>query len=210
MLFDQMASFSRRTESHANQAGRIPVEIEDMFSQQARRMTEAADAIENALTDLNATDGGQVSAVNLVKQLNDGAASLYEKGRQCRINMIKKQPPTAARVQWLQDQGLVDIVRIPGRTRLKGQRKDFLEEYEIRERVAGDSKGVLWYAHFHYPKPDTPIDGYTAAHLKTVSQRKLGSGFEMKTAPSNNELIEIYRSEISPQLAKALFLPSKN
>ncbi len=93
MLFDQMASFSRRTESHANQAGRIPVEIEDMFSQQARRMTEAADAIENALTDLNATDGGQVSAVNLVKQLNDGAASLYEKGRQCRINMIKNNHP---------------------------------------------------------------------------------------------------------------------
>lgn len=210
MLFEQMASFSRRTESHANQAGRIPVEIEDMFNQQARRMTEAAGAIEKALTDLNATDGGQVSAVNLVKQLNEGAASLYEKGRQCRINMIKKQPPTAARVQWLQDQGLVDIVRIPGRTRLKGQRKDFLEEYEIRERAAGDSKGGLWYAHFHYPKPDTPADGYTAAHLKTVSQRKLGSGFEMKTAPSNNELIEIYRSEISPQLAKALFLTSKN
>lgn len=207
ILLDQMPAFSRRTESHANQAGRIPVEIEEMFNQQARRMKQAAEAIEKALTDLNATDGGQTSAVDLVRQLNEGAAGLYEQGRQARISMIKKQPPTAARVQWLHEKGLVEIVRVPGRSRLKGQRKDFLEEYEIRERAAGDSKGVLWYAHFHYPKADTPADGYTAAHLKTASQRKLGSAFEMKTAPSSSELIAIYRSEISPQLAKALFLP---
>ncbi|MGY2262070.1 hypothetical protein [Pseudomonas sp. SDO55104_S430] len=205
ILFDQLQAFTRRTEAHANQPGRIPVEIEEMFNQQAHRMTQAADGIEKALTDLNATDGGQVSAVDLAKQLNESAANLYEKGRQTRISMTKRQPPTAARVQWLHDKGLVEIVKVPGRNRLKGLRKDYLEEYEIRER--GDGKDhVLWYAHFHYPKPDTPADGYTAAHLKTASQRKLGGGFDLRTATSNSELIAIYRSEISPQLAKALFL----
>ncbi|HEF4759167.1 TPA: hypothetical protein SAN82_001576 [Pseudomonas putida] len=208
-LLDQLESFTRRTELHANQAGRIPVEIEEMFNLQALRMTEAANAIEQALTDLNATDGGSVSAVELVKQLNDAATTLGEKGRLTRISMTKRQPPTAARVEWLQDKGLVDIVRTPGRNRLKGPRKDFLEEYEIRERdtgadKAGDGTGaVLWYAHFHYPSPDTPAEGYTAAHLKTAAQRKLGGGFDT----SNSELIAIYRSEISPQLARALFLP---
>lgn len=214
-LLDQLPAFTRRTESHANQAGRIPVEIEELFNQQARRMTEAADTLEQALTDLNATDGGPVSAVSLARQLNDGATALYEQGRLTRINMIKRQPPTAARVQWLHAQGLVDIVRIPGRQRLKGVRKDFLEEYEIRVRDTatkpghGPSKGAaLWYAHFHYPRIDTPVDGYTAAHLKTAVQRKLGGGFDLRKASSNNEIIEIYRSEISPPLARSLFLPA--
>ncbi|MHC8398141.1 dermonecrotic toxin domain-containing protein [Pseudomonas sp. MDT1-17] len=217
-LFDQLQPFTRRTESHANQAGRIPVEIEEMFNQQARRMTEAANAIDKALTDMNATDGGPVSAALLAKQLNEGATGLYEKGRLTRISMIKRQPPTAARVEWLQREGLVDIVKTPGRNRLKGHRKDFLEEYEIHERGTGSGSGIgkagdgsgalLWYAHFHYPKLETPAESYTAAHLKTASQRMLGGGFDLKTATSSNELIAIYRSEISPQLAKALFLPT--
>ena len=214
-LIDQLQPFTRRTETHANQVGRIPAEIEEMFNQQARRMTDAADAIDNALIDLNATDSGQGSAVGLAKQLNDEASILYDKGRLTRISMIKRQPPTAARVEWLHAEGLVNIVKNPGRTRLKGSKKDFLEEYEIRERgnpkdtAAGEGNGaVLWYAHFHYPKLDTPSEGYTAAHLKTASQRRLGGGFDLRTTTSNNDMIAIYRSEISPQLARALFLPT--
>ncbi|MCX2543489.1 DUF6543 domain-containing protein [Pseudomonas sp. COW5] len=211
-LIDQLEPFLRRTETHALQDGRIPVEIEEMFNQQATRMREAAEAIENALTDLNATEGGPDSAVTLTRQLSEGAAQLIKKGRLTRISMIKRQPPTAARIEWLQGEGLVKIVKIPGRKPLKGNRKDFLEEYEIRERVekadkkAESSGAVLWYAHFHYPRPDAPASGYTAAHLKTASQRRLGGGFDLRSATSNSELIAIYRSEISPRLAMALFL----
>ncbi|MHC8289870.1 dermonecrotic toxin domain-containing protein [Pseudomonas sp. XS1P51] len=202
-LLDQLEPFTRRTEAHANRAGRIPVEIEEIFHQQASRMEEAAEAIEQALTDKNATDSGPGSAVNLAKQLNEGATTLYEKGRLTRIRMTKLQPPTAARVEWLHSKGLVNIVKTPGRSRLKGHRKDYLEEYEIRDSATND---VIWYAHFHYPKPETAAEGYTAAHLKTVSQRTLGGAFDLRTATTNNELIAIYRSEISPQLAKTLFL----
>jgi hypothetical protein len=42
--------------------------------------------------------------------------------------------------------------------------------------------------------------------LKTEAQRTLGGAFDLRTV-SNNELIAIYRSEISPQLARSLFLP---
>ncbi|WP_433737883.1 hypothetical protein [Pseudomonas putida] len=210
ILLDQLQAFIQRTETHANQAGRIPVEIEEMFKQHAERMTQAAQAIEQALIDQNVTDGGQVSAVKLTKQLNDEAINLGEKGRLTRIGMIKRQPPTAARVEWLHSNGLADIVKVPGRNRLKGYRKDFLEEYEIREIGNGKDGGsgaVLWYAHFHYPKLETPADGFTVAHLKTASQRKLGGGFDLRADTPNSELIAIYRSEISPQLAKSLFLP---
>jgi hypothetical protein len=42
--------------------------------------------------------------------------------------------------------------------------------------------------------------------LKTESQRTLGGAFDLRTAGNNNEMIAIYRSEISPQLARSLFL----
>jgi hypothetical protein len=203
-LLAELEPFTRRTEEHAKRPGRIPVEIEDMFSQRARRMEEAADAIEKALIDLNVTDAGPVSAVGVAKQLNEGAASLDEKGRLTRISMTKQQPPTAARVEWLHSKGLVVIVIIPGRERLKGRQKDYLEEYEIRDST---SNNVLWYAHFHYPTPSTAAQAYSAAHLKTEAQRTLGGAFDLRTATTNNELIAIYRSEISPHLASSLFLP---
>lgn len=139
-----------------------------------------------------------------MKQLNEGATSLYEKGRLTRISMTKQQPPTAARVQWLHDKGLVEIVKAPDRSRLKGQKKDYLDEYEIREHVNHE---VLWYAHFHYPTADATAADYSAAHLKTKSQRTLGGAFDLRKATSNSELIRIYRSEISPQLARSMFLP---
>ncbi|OMQ40856.1 MULTISPECIES: dermonecrotic toxin domain-containing protein [Pseudomonas] len=202
-LLGELDAFTLRTEAHAKRPGRIPVEIEDLFQQRARRMKEAAAAIEEALTLLNVTEAGPGSAVGVAKQLNEGAASLDEKGRLTRISMTKQQPPTAARVEWLHSKGLIAIVKTPGRKRLKGHRKDYLEEYEIRD---ASSAKVLWYAHFHYPSPSSAVEAYSAAHLKTESQRTLGGAFDLRTAGNNNEMIAIYRSEISPQLARSLFL----
>lgn len=202
-LLDRSGTFSRRTEAIAQRAGRIPVEIEDMFHQQARQMEAAAEAIEKALIDQNLTDSGPGSGASLAKSLNEEATRFYEKGRSTRIDMIKRQLPTASRVDWLHERGLVNIAKNPGRKQTK-RRKDYFDEYEIRDSATGN---VLWYAHFHYPRPDTAAGGYTAAHLKTVAQRTLGGAFDWQTARTNNELIAINRSEISAQLAKALFLP---
>jgi hypothetical protein len=206
MLVDQLQSFIRRTEGHSKVPGRNPTEIEEMFQQHANRLQEAADTIENALTADNKTEDGPRSAALLAKQLYERATELYEKGRLARIRMTKEQPPTAARVEWLMSRKLIKIVKTPGRRRLKGHKNDYLEEYEIREH---DAAKVLWYAHFHYSGPNSPPKTYTAAHLKTEAQRKLGGALDLRTAVSNNELIAVYRSEISPKLADELFL-SKN
>ena len=202
-LLDRSGALTHRTEADALRAGRIPVEIEEVFHQQARQMEAAADAIEKALIDKNLTDSGPGSGASLAKRLNEEATRLYEKGRVTRIDMIKRQLPIAARVDWLHERGLVNIVKNVARKQTK-RRKDYFDEYEIRDSSTGN---VLWYAHFHYPKPDTAVGGYTAAHLKTVAQRTLGGAFDWRTARTNNELIAIERSEISPQLARALFLP---
>lgn len=201
-LLDGLEAFIRRTDAHSKGPRRIPVEIEEMFHQQAHRLQEVARAIDEALIASNSVDDGPGSAVTLAKQLNDEATRLYSQGRTTRISMTKLQPPTAERVQWLQSEGQVDIVKNPGRRLLKSRKKDYLEEYEVRDHT---SKNVLWYAHFHYSEPASPAQTFTAAHLKTLQQRLLGGAFEARSANDDLHAISIYRSEISPQLATALF-----
>jgi hypothetical protein len=64
---------------------------------------------------------------------------------------------------------------------------------------------VLWYAHFHYANADDPLESFTAAHLKTVDQRRLGGAYDWRETRSNQELIAIHRSAISRSLAASLF-----
>ncbi len=205
-LLTQLESFIRRTEAHSKADRRIPLEIEEMFHQQARRMDAAADTIENALTDSNSTEGGPGSAVTVAKRLNDEAVALYKKGTDVRISMTKRQPPTAGRVEWLHSMGQVTIHRIgkplPEHQRLKGPRKDYLDEYEIRDH---ETRKVLWYAHFHYPASDSPRAAFSAAHLKTIEQRGLGGSHEKRDELNAHQSIAIYRSEINQRLAAALF-----
>lgn len=205
-LLDGVDAFIRRTEAHSKGLRRIPVEIEEMFHQQAHRLNEAANVIDEALTSSNSTEGGPGSAVTVAKQLNDEATRLYSKGQQVRVSMTKQQPPTAGRVQWLHEQGEVQIVKTPGRRLLKSRKKDYLDEYEIRD---ANDQSALWYAHFHYGDSGAPVQRFTAAHLKTAEQRHLGGAREARGTNDNLRVISIYRSEISPQLAKALFFAKK-
>ncbi|RON35411.1 dermonecrotic toxin domain-containing protein [Pseudomonas brassicacearum] len=201
-LLQAQEAFIRNAEAQSKKPQRIPLEIEEMFHQQANRLEEAIDLIDEALTSSNSTEGGPGSAATLTKQLNEAATRLYNQGRLIRISMTKQQLPTASRIEWLHGEGEVDIVKNPVRLKLKGRAKDYLDEYEIRDHATHE---VLWYAHFHYPHADTVTEAYTAAHLKTKAQQLLGGALDLRKPTTNNELIAIYRSEISPQLAKTLF-----
>ncbi|MGR3886618.1 dermonecrotic toxin domain-containing protein [Pseudomonas sp. 1152_12] len=200
-LLDEDRAVTQRLLAHSRRPGRIPVEIEEMFHQHAARLESAAMEVETALTQLNLTESDRPSAATLNRRLNDGARRFYELGTQTRITMTKQQPPTAARVEWLHAQGLVKIAKVINRRRRKGPGKDYLDEYEIRD---SQSQSVLWYAHFHYAAPKTEVEYFTAAHLKTREQRKLG-GAVQRIGTSDKDQIAIYRSEISPQLARSVF-----
>lgn len=200
LLADEVAA-TARTLAHASKAGRVPVEIEEMLHQYAARLEHASSQIEQALTQLNLTESDRPSAATLNRQLNDAAQRLYQLGRQTRISMIKQQPPTATRVQWLYDQGQVKIARTVTRRRLKGPGKNYLDEYEVRDH---STHAVLWYAHFHYASPHAAAQDFTAGHLKTREQQKLGGAFQ-RTGLNDRDQIAIYRSEVSPPLAQSLF-----
>lgn len=201
-LLDDLETFIQRTRAHAKRPNRIPVEIEDMFQQQAGKLKRAVDGIEEALSTGSTTDTHSDSAKTLKKQLTEAVTRLYSEAHMARVEMIKLQPPTAARIEWLRSKNVVDIVRNSERKRLKGPGKDYLQEYEILDRK---TRKPLWYAHFHYSGPTAPVDSYTAAHLKTRDQRLLKGRFDWRATTSNHELIAVYRSEISPQQAKELF-----
>lgn len=200
-LLDDEPASTRRLLGHSSKAGRIPKEIQEMFQQRAAKLEQAASDVDTALTQRNLTAIDRPRAAALNKNLTEAAARLVELGRSTRISMIKQQPPTAARLEWLRDKGQVTIKKVGARRRLKGPGKDYLDEYEIRDT---GNKAVLWYAHFHYPSPQAAAEDFSAAHLKTREQQKLGGAFERKSA-NDRDQIAIYRSEISTTLAKSLF-----
>jgi len=192
-LLDGVENFIRQTEASAKKPGRIPVEIEELFQHKADLLDEAAKSLEQAR--ISAEPASEIA------ELHQARDRLNAEGYRIRVEMIKQQPPTAARVEWLLGKNEIDIVSGGNRRRLKGPRRDYLQEYEIRERRGGKT---LWYAHFHYPSQDAPRRAFTAAHLKLRDQRFLAGAFDVRTATSA-QMIAIYRSEISPQLAHSLF-----
>jgi hypothetical protein len=195
---DSVENFIQKTEANAKNPGRIPVEIEELFQQKADQLDENARNLEQARLRANTTD--EPPAV--IAELNEARDRLYAEGYRIRVEMIKRQPPTAARVEWLLSKDEIDIVSVGDRRRLKGPRRDYLQEYEIRERR---TQKPLWYAHFHYASLDAAVDAFTAAHLKLLEQRRMAGAFDLRSATSNPQVIAIYRSEISPQLARSLF-----
>jgi hypothetical protein len=196
-LLDGVDNFIRQTEASAKKTGRIPVEIEELFQHKAEQLDKSAKTLEQTLTASNTTD----TTTTLGADLNAARDRLYAEGYRIRVEMIKQQPPTAARIEWLSSKNEIDVVRSGERRRLKGPRKDYLQEYEIRERGTGQP---LWYAHFHYAASDTPVEAFTAAHLKLRDQRMMAGGSDLNSA-SSSQVIAIYRSAISPQLARSLF-----
>jgi hypothetical protein len=168
-----------------------PEDMEDILTQKAARMTELAAAL------------GDADNERLVTLLRQAAARLTEQGRAVRIDMIKRQPPTAARVSYLHRQGEIDIARVDARTNLSGARRDdFLQEYSIRDK----RHQLLWWAHFHYASENAAPADFTAAHLKLPEQRMLGYKALVRAAKDNKAVVAIYRSAIGKEVAQRLFL----
>lgn len=205
-LLDAVQGLIEQQKVHAHEPNRLPVEIEESLARHATQLSDTAKAIDQALTSGPSSHAQAGTATQLKQKIETAVKRLKTEGHTLRVNMTKRQLPTAPRVEWLLAQQEVTIEVIPGRRQLKGSKKDFLQEYEIRDRK---SKAVLWYAHFHYERADTADEFFSAAHLKTKEQRLLGSGYSLENASSTQEVIAIYRSEIGVPLAKTLFFPVK-
>ncbi|PTT32746.1 DUF6543 domain-containing protein [Pseudomonas sp. HMWF021] len=201
-MLDGLERFINRYNALADGATYLPVEIDEAFQRRAAELSAQSDRIDEALGH----EAGSTSVVDkadaIRSQLQAATTKLFYIGHSTRVRMIMQRDPTAAHVEWLKRYNEIGIVSTGSRRRLKGQKKDFLQEYEIRNR---QSQEVLWYAHFHYDSMEQADANFIAAHLKTREQRKLGGAFDLRTATNDGELLRIYRSEISPRLADQLF-----
>lgn len=200
-LIDGVDAFITRKEAWAKKTAQLPVEIEESFHRHAKKLEQASLDIEDALTASNLTGIDSPSAALTSRNLDEAGKKLYREGKRVKIDVLKRRPPEAAHIEILLHEGAVTVDPPVGeRIKLRGRDKGYLREYTV---VDATTKLPLWYAHFHYPTPTGPNEAYTAAHLKTHKQRKMGGQRESLSD------IAVYRREIGPQLARSLFLKAK-
>ncbi|MFJ1339809.1 hypothetical protein ACIKP7_16935 [Pseudomonas caricapapayae] len=184
-------------------ASYLPVEIEELLEHQQSLLESERQAIEQHLTNDNQTDEAAHTddAALLMKSLDELAETLKTQALELRTQAALRQKPRMAEVQYLIDQGQVQVRSVGRRHRLlkvKGRPEDFLDEYEISHQDTG-----LWYAHFHYPAMDTPRQDFIVGHLKTSAQRH-AAGPSMTDA-STGKTIDIYRAPITSASAAKYF-----
>ncbi|MDF9619122.1 hypothetical protein P5705_15855 [Pseudomonas entomophila] len=180
----------------------LPVEIEESILHQQARLLGQVDAIEARLTQDNATDEGVkgLDAEGTAKALRALAEELQNKASQLRIEAALAQRPRMREVQFLIEQGQVQLAKVGPRVRLarvKGRPADFLDEYSISH----DGK-ALWYAHFHYPTQEAAKLDFIAGHLKTLAQRHAAG---QQVTEANGTTTEVYRAPITTAAASAYF-----
>lgn len=196
------ASLARAStlEAEAIRPGTPPVEVEEQFEHEARRLDGAATVLAQFTQRLSTADSAA-----LLSQLRAKALQLRIKGHRLRIDLTRfSQTPTVGDVQYLLEQQAVCIRRVNGRVQetIDGT-VDYLQEFEVVDMLAGYRP--LWYAHFHYPLLQTPPDQPSKAHLKLAAQRRMGRVFEQAQRDAGRNT-QVYRGPISTPSGRRIFL----
>ncbi|WP_395607980.1 hypothetical protein [Pseudomonas sp. B22129] len=191
----------QRQESYAR-VSRFPIEIQESLETEAARFAELAAELERAIA-AQAPDLQAAADRNLATELRSAADTLNAKARELRIQRTLELPPTDSHVAYLLAQDNIQLARLGQRLQLRGERRDFIQEYAVNNKHGFP----LWYAHFHYPKADTPKGEYSVAHLKTSAQRTESYHSLLAKAQSPQSVVDVHRGEISRELAERWFLP---
>lgn len=170
-----------------------PVDIEFPLTALAWSIEEQAGKFERHAA-LGELDKG------LVTQLRSAAQGLKEEGRRVRLEMCRKQLPTASNLHYLWQQRQLRVSREGDRVAVLGQVDDFLDEYKVMVNGGG-----TWYAHFHYTAMDTPRGAYEKGHLKVEAQRRLGYRAQLAAAQNNQQRLEIHRGNLDVEDTKGWF-----
>ncbi|MGY1921448.1 hypothetical protein ACW9IF_21290 [Pseudomonas tolaasii] len=191
----------KRQEGYAR-VSRFPIEIQESLDTEATRFDALANELDRAITAQPA-DRQTPADRGLVSELLGAVETLKIKGRTLRIQRTLELAPTDSHLAYLLEQDQVQLASLGPRIALKGERRDFIQEYAIN-----DKRGYLvWYAHFHYPQATTPKLEYTVAHLKTRAQRTENYYSLLNKAVSPQSVVDVHRGGISKELARRRFLP---
>ncbi|MGD8216808.1 dermonecrotic toxin domain-containing protein [Pseudomonas thivervalensis] len=199
-ILDELEERLRHAESYKKHC-RHPQEIEEIMNNEADRFHTLAAELDRAFaaSQTSPTPADQA----LTKQLSDAVARLKTRGSALRTELSLQLPPTDGNLRFLFEKNLIQVALLGKRKALKGERKDFLQEYAVNDRDGFP----LWYAHFHYETADTPKADYSVAHLKTKEQRREHYHSLIAKADSPYAVVNVHRGQIGKSLAHDKFLP---
>ena len=199
-LLDQLENSLLSAERYKTQC-RFPQEIEEIMNNEASRYRKRCEELERAFTA--STKPRTAADQTLIDELSNAASRLTTRGSELRTELSLKLPPTDSNLRYLFAKNLIQVARLGERKALKGERKDFLQEYAINDRDGW----TLWYAHFHYETVDTLKTDYSVAHLKTKEQRREHYHSMLAKAKSPYAVVNVHRGQIGRSLAQSKFLP---
>lgn len=171
------------------------------MNNEASRYRKRCEELERAFTA--STKPLTAADQTLIDELSNAASRLTTRGSELRTELSLKLPPTDSNLRYLFEKNLIQVARLGERKALKGERKDFLQEYAINDRDGWP----LWYAHFHYEATDTPKADFSVAHLKTKEQRREHYHSMLAKAKSPYAVVNVHRGQIGRPLAQSKFLP---
>ena len=194
-----------------------PGSLQALLDGQANSRRMVADAIGKKLRSLDFSRLSVVQQGNAnVREsaLRAAATRLEAAGVQARVRASKLKPDSAEAIEFLHGLNEVRIVRQGARVPLQGKTRDYLQVYAVTDAHTAQP---LCYAHFHYERSHSPDDHYTAAHLKSPEQERLGRQAQaavealafarIRTGQTGRvrQTLEIDRANISRPLARRLF-----
>lgn len=194
-----------------------PQSLQDILEQRADKLRRCAEAIQRRLLHseperLAATQ--RARARTEADQLRAAASRLSEQGLQARLNAIKSRLPTQGGLDVLVSHHEARVFRQGERVELAGRANDWLQTYVVMDVQA---RQALCYGHFHYERRVGPDDHFTAAHLKTPAQHRLGKQSQVQARAQAfasiqagqtgrvTQTLEIHRGEINRRMARKLF-----
>ncbi|MDO9346635.1 MAG: hypothetical protein Q7T99_24500 [Pseudomonas sp.] len=192
----------KKLENPSEREAVTPLDWDDMLTQHANKMDALADEIQREHSTAS-------KATELINEYRAESNALKTLAVEARSKGYLKQRPQAFKVAYLWKNKYVDINLLKRRVPLKAG--DFLDEYTVRDkRKIAQGKPyeetILWYAHFHYPSVDTPVQQSTFGHLKTVEDRPYTLKELIERARANNrEVIYLERAVIKAPLDNDLF-----
>jgi hypothetical protein len=195
--------FMERTRKDAFLPRRIPADIQDLFDQQALKLEQSANSVDQALANISKAKGTPPPAANLGLELREAARRLRQEGIKVRASLYGRRKPTQSIFKWMHENGQIDISRDPrGRIRTRGL-GDFFQEYRIVDKTRNQP---LWVAHFHYETLKSPASTPTAAHLKVSEDYLKTLTPELQKDLSTLEPIDGVFRKIEEPLLRKLFL----
>lgn len=133
---------------------------------------------------------------NLLKRLEDAAATLQEEKRASLIELYSKTNyPSARGLTYLNDEKLLKVTYLGPRMQVSD---GYLDEYRIDLLENPDSQQgrPLWAAHFHFADSQAAPTAFGKGHLKLWRQRKMGYREQMRAAEAG-QMLRIFRGDLS-------------